>query len=214
MKKLFFIVILSVFLISGCTSNNIITLNGTEINNYNGTRLDSINDFRENSIKGPQTVNIDNYNLKITGLVNNPLTYSYEEILSKQVYKKLVQINCVEGWSVKILWEGILIKELLEEAGIKDEANTVIFYASDGYSTSLPLNYVLDNNILLAYKMNNVTLPAERGYPFQLVAEDKWGYKWIKWVTEIELSDNSNYEGYWESRGYNNNADLSGSKFN
>jgi DMSO/TMAO reductase YedYZ molybdopterin-dependent catalytic subunit len=62
--------------------------------------------------------------------------------------------------------------------------------------------------------MNNITLLTERGYPFQLVAEDKWGYKWIKWVTEIELSDNNNYEGYWESRGYNNNGDLSGSKFN
>jgi DMSO/TMAO reductase YedYZ molybdopterin-dependent catalytic subunit len=56
--------------------------------------------------------------------------------------------------------------------------------------------------------MNNVTLPAERGFPFELVAESKYGYKWIKWVTRIELSDNADYLGYWESRGWPNDADL------
>jgi len=66
----------------------------------------------------------------------------------------------------------------------------------------------MDNDILLAYKMNDVILPPERGFPFQLVAEDKWGYKWIKWVKEIELSDNVNYKGYWESRGFSNEGDL------
>ena len=60
----------------------------------------------------------------------------------------------------------------------------------------------------MAYKMNEISLPSERGFPFQLVAESKWGYKWIKWVTEIELSDDVNYKGYWESRGYSNEADL------
>jgi DMSO/TMAO reductase YedYZ molybdopterin-dependent catalytic subunit len=59
----------------------------------------------------------------------------------------------------------------------------------------------------MAYKMNEVTMPAERGYPFQLVAESKWGYKWIKWITEIELSDDTDYRGYWESRGYSNTGD-------
>jgi DMSO/TMAO reductase YedYZ molybdopterin-dependent catalytic subunit len=56
--------------------------------------------------------------------------------------------------------------------------------------------------------MNGVTLPAERGFPFELVAEDKWGYKWIKWVSEIELTDDAGYKGYWESRGYSNSGDL------
>ena len=66
----------------------------------------------------------------------------------------------------------------------------------------------MDNDILMAYRINNVTLPAERGYPFQLVAEDKWGYKWIKWITAIELSDNPVYKGYWESRGFSNTGNL------
>jgi DMSO/TMAO reductase YedYZ molybdopterin-dependent catalytic subunit len=84
----------------------------------------------------------------------------------------------------------------------------VIFYAYDGYSTSLPLNYILEKDILIAYKMNGLTLPPERGFPFELVAESKYGYKWVKWITAIELSDNVNYKGYWESRGFSNDATV------
>jgi DMSO/TMAO reductase YedYZ molybdopterin-dependent catalytic subunit len=60
----------------------------------------------------------------------------------------------------------------------------------------------------MGYRMNNVTLPAERGYPFELVAEDKWGYKWIRWIEKIELSDDPEYRGYWERRGFSNTGDL------
>ncbi len=56
--------------------------------------------------------------------------------------------------------------------------------------------------------MNGVVLPPERGFPFQLVAEDKLGYKWAKWIDRIELSDNADYKGYWEQRGYDNDADF------
>lgn len=56
--------------------------------------------------------------------------------------------------------------------------------------------------------MNNITITADRGFPFMLVAQGQYGYKWIKWVTGIELSNDSNYLGYWESRGYPNNASI------
>lgn len=179
-----------------------------EIKEYLGTKLSSINDFRENSIKGPQYVDKDSFRLEITGLVNNPKTYTYYEIINRQSYKKVVTLNCVEGWSVTILWEGVLVRDLIEEAGIDSKVKIVIFHAHDGYSTSFPLDYVMENDIIMAYKMNNLIMPPERGFPFQLVAENKWGYKWIKWMTKIELSDKEEYRGYWESRGYSNQADL------
>ncbi len=180
-----------------------------EVREYEGQDLSSISSFRENSIKGPQYIDAETYRLTITGLVNNELEYTYDEVLyNYPSFKKVVTLRCVEGWSVTILWEGIQLKDLIADAEVNPEANTVIFYAYDGYSTSLPLGYIIDNNIMMAYKMNNVTLPPERGFPFQLVAESKWGYKWIKWITAIELSDNEDYRGYWESRGYPNDADL------
>jgi DMSO/TMAO reductase YedYZ molybdopterin-dependent catalytic subunit len=66
----------------------------------------------------------------------------------------------------------------------------------------------------MAYKMNDVVLPAERGFPFQLVAESEWGYKWVKWITGIEISNNTSYEGYWESRGFSNSGDVNESFLN
>ncbi len=102
----------------------------------------------------------------------------------------------------------MLLKELIEKAKPLDKAAVVIFHAYDGYTTSLPLDYLIDNKILLAYKMNGITMPPERGFPFELVAESKWGYKWIKWIVRIELSDDVDYRGFWESRGYSNEADL------
>lgn len=76
-------------------------------------------------------------------------------------------------------WEGVLLRDLIERAGPAGTANTVVFRAADGYSTSLPLDYLLDYETLLACSMNGVEFPPERGFPFQLVAEDKWGHKRI-----------------------------------
>ena len=188
---------------------NLGDLTAVEIKEYEGEDLSSITDFHENSIKGTQRVELESYRLKVDGLVETPLEYALGEVTGgHESYRKVVTLHCVEGWSAKILWEGVLVKDLIEEAKASPEANTVIFHAHDGYTTSLPLDYVMGQGILLAYKMNGVVLPPERGAPFQLVAESKWGYKWIKWVTEIELSDDVNYQGYWESRGYSNDADL------
>ncbi len=180
-----------------------------EIRTYEGVHLSSINDFRENSIRGPQHINIEDYKLEIYGLVEKPIKYTYDEIRSKfDKNKKVVTLHCVEGWSVKILWEGVQVEDIIEESAVKEEANTMIFYAHDGYSTSLPLEYILENDIMIAFKMNDIILPPERGFPFELVAEGKWGYKWIKWIIKVELSNNENYRGFWESRGYSNTADI------
>ncbi len=202
----------TVFLISHWP-RHVTDLSKVEVKEYQGEKLGSISDFRENSIKGVQHIDRQKYKLEVTGLVDQSKSYSYAELLKLPAYQKVVELNCVEGWSVKALWKGILVKDILKGVSIKPEARTIIFYAADGYSTSFPLEYVLNNNIIMADNLNGVELPPERGFPFQLVAEQKWGYKWIKWITKIELSDNTNYKGFWESAGYNNKGDLSGSKF-
>jgi DMSO/TMAO reductase YedYZ molybdopterin-dependent catalytic subunit len=179
-----------------------------EIREYEGKKLSSLKDFHENSIKGPQYIDREKYRLQITGLVDSARTFTYDQVVSRPSIRKVVTLHCVEGWNVTILWEGVLVRDLLSEAGVETTANTVIFYSPDGYSTSLPLGYILGNDIIMAYKMNGLTMPPERGFPFELVAENKWGYKWIKWIDRIELSDNDKYRGFWESRGYSNDGDL------
>jgi len=184
-------------------------LGRVEVKNYQGKDLSSVNEFRENSIKGPQEVDLNGYRLAVSGEVTAPLSLTYDEVLDREQFKKVVTLNCVEGWSVDILWEGVRLRELLEQAGYDRNAKTVIFTCYDGYSTSLPLKYVINRDLLLAYKMNGITMPEERGFPFQVVAEDKWGYKWAKWVTGIEVSNDADFRGYWEQRGYDNDASLS-----
>lgn len=186
------------------------SLPAVEVRSYEGKDLSSINNaFRENSIRGPQHINETDYRLMITGLTNKTDIYTYPEVLGKYPhYTKVVTLHCVEGWDATILWEGILVRDLIRDAGPDPRANTVIFTAHDGYTTSFPLEYLMNRDIIMAYSMNNVTLPAERGYPFQLVAEDKWGYKWVKWIEKIELTSDPSYRGYWEQRGYSNIGDL------
>lgn len=201
--------------LTGCGGmGDAIQLDGVEVREYQGQDLSSVaTDFHENSIKGPQYIDKDSYTMQIFGLVDQPRELTYDQVIDRQQYKKVVELNCVEGWSVNILWEGVLVRDLLDQAGTQDGANTIIFHAADGYTSSLPLEFFYDKDILLAYKMNDVTIPPERGFPFMLVAEDKWGYKWVKWITGIEVSDNADYEGFWEKRGYSNSGDHPGPKF-
>lgn len=216
MKKMQAVSILFLFIFfvfsSGCSATD--EKSPKEIRSWEGKSLSSIRDFRENSIKGPRRVDIKSYRLEISGLVEKPLKLTYDEALSAfKPQKKVIRMFCVEGWKLDLLWEGLPLKEILNKAGIKPEAKTVIFHSDDGYTTSIELGYVLKNDLMLAYKINGVVLPPERGFPFQVAAEGKWGYKWAKWVTKIELSSDTNYEGYWEKRGYNRNGDVSGPIF-
>ena len=210
------IIILIVLLISAVVifaaeiyqQNQPIKLQGVQVNNYQGQKLTPITNMPETSIKGTQYVNMSNYTLEVTGLVQNPRNYTYDEVLNHTAYQKVVTLNCVEGWDATILWQGVLVSDILNEAKPLPTGTVVIFYAADNYTTSFPIEYLYSNNILLAYKMNNVTIPPQYGFPFQLVAESKWVYKWIKWVTKIEVSNNTNFTGYWESRGYTNSGNL------
>ena len=207
--------ILTTFNISANQENQpTVQLEPVEIREYQGERLSSLNDFNENAIKGTQRVDINEYILEIAGLVQETKKFTYNEIINNfGRYKKVATLDCVEGWMVKILWEGILVKDLIGKDNIMPEAKIIIFHAYDGYTTSFPVDYIFDNNILLAYKANEIILPSNRGFPFMLVAESKWGYKWIKWVTKIEISDDETYRGFWESRGYANEGDIDKSYF-
>lgn len=108
-----------------------------------------------------------------------------------------------------------MLTAILADAGVQPAATIAIFHTTDtkdGY-TSLDLDYLVDNQIMLAMRLNDITLPNSRGFPFQVVAKAKYGYKWAKWVTRIELSDDEQFRGFWEQRGYHNEADDTGPKF-
>jgi len=212
---LFLIVSIIFVITSGCISEKKgpgVYGNQTENLSYQGKSLTPIAEQQTRDIKGTQYIDRESYRLQVNGLVKNPRNFTYEEIIELPETSKIVDLNCVEGWRYTAKWTGVKMADLLNETGTIDNATTVIFYSADGYSTSLDRDYLLKNNIILAYRLNDVTLPQDRGFPLQLVAESKYGYKWAKWIVRIELS-NLPYRGYWEQRGYNNTADVGGPEF-
>lgn len=218
MRKLHMIMIIALFGLSACgiadngpdvhTSETLARFRTDEIQNYQGQLLDPAIGPRDNSIKGTQHLDIETYTLTITGLGGSSIELSYEDVLAYPAYERLITLHCVEGWEATILWEGVLLSDLIALANPSAEVTTIIFHASDGYTTSLPYEVILDRQLILAYKSNGLDLPDEMGYPFIVVAQDKKGYKWARWVTWIELSSDSDYKGYWESRGYSNLAEV------
>ena len=169
--------------------------------------LTPIEEFNVVSIKGTAKINIGEYALNIEGLVENALTLNYSDLLSYRSKSEIVMLRCVEGWSSVGEWTGIPLRNILEEAKIRHNGRTVVFYSVDGYSTSLSIEDSVRDNVMLSYKLNGHALPKEHGYPLRLVVEGKYGYKWIKWVTHIKVIKGT-YKGYWERQGYNNKADI------
>ncbi len=222
MKRLLFLLLAAAVLLSGCGVGNApsdspdamssATQNRyreNEIMEYKGARLDPAVGPRDNSISGIQQVDVSDYTLTIDGLVENETVLTYEDVLAMEPDTRLITLHCVEGWEATILWEGVRLTDLIDLAGAKPEAVTVIFEAVDGYSTSLPFDTIKDKELILAYNANGIPLPPEMGYPFIVVAEDKLGYKWARWVNRIKLSSDSGYQGYWEQLGFSNSADVS-----
>jgi DMSO/TMAO reductase YedYZ molybdopterin-dependent catalytic subunit len=185
-------------------------LPSVEVTSFRGKPLSPITALQENSIAGPQHIDRAKYRLRVDGLVRRPLSLTYDQVLAfRPSFRKVVTLSCVEGWSATLLWEGLRVRDLLASAGVDPSATVVIFHAHDGYTDALPISYLTSRNILLAYRQNGVALTDEWGWPLQVVAEDKWGYKWVKWIERVEVSSNASYRGFWENRGYSVDASLS-----
>jgi DMSO/TMAO reductase YedYZ molybdopterin-dependent catalytic subunit len=223
--KIIFIIVSAIFLLitilpAACSNPASSPTSGAvvkevEATEFQGVKLTPISQQGNNALAGTQNINRQTYKLIVDGLVENPLTLTYEQLMAYPQESWLMTFNCVEGWNFTAKWTGPQINSILNNARVKPEAKIIIFYTTDvpeGYS-SLDLSYIHDNNILLALKLNDVTLAPERGFPFQVAAKSKFGYKWAKWVVRMELSSDINFRGYWESTGYNNNADENGPAF-
>ena len=183
-----------------------------EATEFQGTKLTPIKDQLLNAIEGTQNIDQSTYTLTIDGLVDHPLTLSYADLEALPQISVLGTLECVEGWSYTAEWTGPSLASILAQAGVQSGAVIAIFDTADDTDgfTSLDLSYINANNIILALKDNDITLPAANGFPVRVVAIGKYGYKWAKWVTGIELSSNTNFLGYWESNGYNNDGSVTG----
>jgi DMSO/TMAO reductase YedYZ molybdopterin-dependent catalytic subunit len=190
--------------VAGCTSSSPAP---GEMTQYEGKQLTPASGFETQTISSVPQIDSGSYSLVISGLVNQQKTYAYADLTNMPSVQRVVTLNCVEGWDATALWTGVSLAALLANSGVMSTAKTVIFQSQDGDSTSFTIDDVNGNDFMIALNINGIPLTANRGYPTRLVADTKWGYKWIKWITSIELSD-QDYTGYWEKNGYSNVGNL------
>jgi hypothetical protein len=162
-------------------------------------------DFFVASINGTPSIDADEWRLRVRGLVDRPLALTLGDIGELPDEALESRLQCVGGPSGNAVWRGAYLSTVLEMAGVSDGAVEAVFKAADGYSSSLTLEEISETGALLAYEMNGEPLPPEQGHPLRLVVPGHYGYKWVKWIVEIELVD-YDYEGYWESRGWSDDA--------
>lgn len=168
------------------------------------------NEFYVTSYRSPPTIRIDEWSLSINGLVDRPITLTYEQLIEKPTVSHIVTLECVGNtvageFMSTAKWEGVSLRALLEEAGARTEAYDVVFRAADGYSDSIRFERARAGDVLLAHKMNGVPLPPGHGFPARMIVPGHYGMKSVQWLTEIEVVA-QDYKGYYAQKGWTDEA--------
>ncbi len=150
-----------------------------------------------------------NWNVEVLGLVENPVTWSWEEFLALPKTEVTTDIHCVTTWSLlDQTFCGVSFKTIVDLVKPLPEAQFVTFEAKSGYTSALPLygGYLDEDGVLLAYEHGGKPLHPDHGGPLRLLVPHLYFWKSVKWVTKIHFKDVWE-RGFWESRGYHQNGD-------
>ena len=149
----------------------------------------------------------ETWDFSVEGLVANPIKLSYKDFLKLPKKVSLSDFHCVTGWSrFDNNWEGVAIGTIIDLVKPFEEAKYVTVIAEQNYTTSLKLEDLLDDKVLLAYKLDNKPLEPAHGGPLRLIVPKKYAYKSAKWVRKLRFTEKQEL-GYWETRGYSDSAD-------
>ncbi len=158
----------------------------------------------------PPQVNINDWRLTVSGLVETSREFTIEELKTFPSVSQYITLSCISnsiGGSLisTALWTGLRLKDLLEEVGMLPEAIQVYLRATDGFYESVDMKDIQDDRTLLVYEMNGKPLPVEHGFPLRIYIPNRYGIKQPKWITSLEVID---YEGagYWVDRGWSKEA--------
>ena len=147
--------------------------------------------------------------MEITGLVDNPVTLTYDDLKGALPVEEYVTLECignVVGGDLigNARWKGVRLSALLEEAQLGPDVVDISFEAADGFTNAVSRGRAMSGDVLVVYEMNGQPLPAEHGFPSRIVIPGLYGYKSVKWLTKIEPVDHD-FLGYWETRGRTDN---------
>jgi DMSO/TMAO reductase YedYZ molybdopterin-dependent catalytic subunit len=155
-------------------------------------------------------VDASTWQLKVTGMVDHPLTYTYADLLAMPLFEQYATLACVSnevGGNLvgNTLWTGVHLKKILADAGVKSGATQIVGRSLDGFTAGFPTAWALDpaREAMIAVGMNREPLPTEHGYPARLIVPGLFGYvSATKWLSEIELTTREAFDGYWVPLGW------------
>jgi DMSO/TMAO reductase YedYZ molybdopterin-dependent catalytic subunit len=164
----------------------------------------SVGSWRYNIVEGPRPLfDFNSYRLTIDGLVERPLTLTYDELRALPAVRQVSDFHCVEGWGVDdVQWDGVRLQTIIDLVRPAEGAGFVTFHSlGEIYRDSLSLDQARVPDAMVAYDMDGGPLTPDHGLPLRLVMPRMFGYKGPKWLTRIEFRDRQDI-GYWEERGW------------
>ena len=151
-------------------------------------------------------VDLSAWRMRVWGLVHNEIELDWAQFCALPWVELNADFHCVTQWSsLDQTWEGVWVADLLELAGVDPTARHIMAHCFGDYTTNVPLDLALSEG-LLAHKQNGAEIGKDHGWPLRLIIPSRYGWKSAKWVNGIELMA-EDAPGFWEQRGYNNNAD-------
>ncbi len=152
-------------------------------------------------------IDLNSWRLRVFGLVEQTSEFTWTEFNSLPSVTIERDIHCVTRWSkLDTIWEGVLFKELVKQVKLKPQAKYVMQHSYGGYTTNLPLEELLDDDVLLAYKFAGQPLPPEHGGPMRMLVPKLYFWKSAKWLNGLEFMAEDK-PGFWEGYGYHNHGD-------
>jgi DMSO/TMAO reductase YedYZ molybdopterin-dependent catalytic subunit len=133
-------------------------------------------------------IELDSYRLEVTGLVDHPLSLSYDDLRCMPRVEAKVTIVCPSLFSDTTTFAGVPLTYVLDMAGIQEEATQMTMTAGDGYSTTIALDVAIKANNFIAYEWNEEPLPILHGFPVRMVFPDLTGSRWVKWLVKLEIT--------------------------
>ncbi len=165
--------------------------------------------LQELEVDGVPQLSLDTWGFEVSGEVESPLKLNWDQFMLLPKIVSVSEFDCVTGWTrLDNSWEGVRFAEIARQARPTAKAKyaTIECYGTPFYTTSLPLDYLMHDDVLFAYNLDGKPLAPKYGGSLRLVVPGKYGYKSAKWVTRVRFTETREL-GYWESRGYSNTAD-------
>ncbi len=152
-------------------------------------------------------IKLDEWRFTVSGEVMEKIVWTWDEFMQFPQTTLKADFHCVTRWSrFDDDWTGVLFKDLFPAIHPKPEAKFVMQHAYGGYSTNLPLEVMLEEDVMFVHTLNGKPLPREHGGPMRVFTPKRYAWKGAKWVNGLEFMS-ADRRGFWEQYGYNTPAD-------